>query len=362
MAKNMGEVIRRLRKERDLTQEELAEQIGVTSQAVSKWENNTGLPDISQVVPLANFFGVSTDTLFDFCSEDKEREIKDYEERSLKLRNKGLNEENFVLWREALEKYPGNYTCMSNLSYALASCASQEADTIKQEMYVKEEIALCERILSGCTDPDFRSGALQLLVYAYGNNMYSFADEEKAVHYANMSCSLWVSTDILLEKAYFTEEGKKEAARIVDTNLLDFMDLISSELQYNKEGSIEEQILFCRTAITLWKILIPDDNYLFYHCRIYYLYKDIARLSARLGRREDVLEALKMAKKHAVQFDNRPEGKVYFTSPFVLHAYSDSAGCTKNYTESDYELFLNNLKDSCFDFIRDDPEFIALSK
>ena len=49
-----------LRNLRGFTQEELAEQIGVTSQAVSKWENNTGLPDISQVVPLANFFGVST--------------------------------------------------------------------------------------------------------------------------------------------------------------------------------------------------------------------------------------------------------------------------------------------------------------
>ena len=77
MSENMGEVIRRLRKERDLTQEELAEQIGVTSQAISKWENNTGLPDISQVIPLANFFGVSTDTLFDYCSEEKKKKIEE---------------------------------------------------------------------------------------------------------------------------------------------------------------------------------------------------------------------------------------------------------------------------------------------
>ena len=53
-----------MRKERNLTQEELAEQLGVTFQAVSKWENDTGLPDISQVIPLATVFNVSTDVLF----------------------------------------------------------------------------------------------------------------------------------------------------------------------------------------------------------------------------------------------------------------------------------------------------------
>ena len=61
MKETMGQIIRRLRKERNLTQEELAEQLDVTFQAVSKWENDAGMPDISQVVPIANVFGVSTD-------------------------------------------------------------------------------------------------------------------------------------------------------------------------------------------------------------------------------------------------------------------------------------------------------------
>ena len=60
----IGKNVKRLRGERKWTQEELAERLNVSAQAILKWENGNGLPDISQVVPLANVFGVSTDVLF----------------------------------------------------------------------------------------------------------------------------------------------------------------------------------------------------------------------------------------------------------------------------------------------------------
>ena len=63
MQHSIGKMIKELRKNRGLTQEELAEKIGVTAQAISKWENESGMPDLSQIVPLAHVFGVSTDTL-----------------------------------------------------------------------------------------------------------------------------------------------------------------------------------------------------------------------------------------------------------------------------------------------------------
>ncbi len=79
MVHSIGQTIKKLRKEHNLTQEELAEQLNVTAQAVSKWENETGLPDISQVVPLANVFGVPTNVLFGTanvnCDEEVERII-----------------------------------------------------------------------------------------------------------------------------------------------------------------------------------------------------------------------------------------------------------------------------------------------
>ena len=74
MATTMGQIIKKLRKGRGFTQEELAERLGVTYQAISKWENDSGMPDISQIVPLASIFDVSTDFLFgiDNTSETEE--------------------------------------------------------------------------------------------------------------------------------------------------------------------------------------------------------------------------------------------------------------------------------------------------
>ncbi len=55
MEKTIGNVIRELRLSRNLTQEQLAENLNITAQAISKWENNIGMPDISQVAPIAHF-------------------------------------------------------------------------------------------------------------------------------------------------------------------------------------------------------------------------------------------------------------------------------------------------------------------
>lgn len=60
---NFGKNILELRRKNNITQEELAAQLGVTAAAVSKWENNYTLPDIFMLCALADFFDVSTDRL-----------------------------------------------------------------------------------------------------------------------------------------------------------------------------------------------------------------------------------------------------------------------------------------------------------
>ncbi len=63
MSISIGENIKIMRHKCGFTQEQLAAQLSVTPQAVSKWENGGGLPDLSLIVPLAQIFGITTDTL-----------------------------------------------------------------------------------------------------------------------------------------------------------------------------------------------------------------------------------------------------------------------------------------------------------
>ena len=76
---SIGNNIKQLRLNRGITQEQLAEQLHISGQAVSKWENNTAMPDIACLPLLADFFGVTIDELMDYklnALTNKERFVK----------------------------------------------------------------------------------------------------------------------------------------------------------------------------------------------------------------------------------------------------------------------------------------------
>ena len=71
----IGENIKRLRKQKGITQDTLAEHMHVSTAAVSKWERNESLPDISLVIPLASYFNVSTDEILGLDTAKNEEKI-----------------------------------------------------------------------------------------------------------------------------------------------------------------------------------------------------------------------------------------------------------------------------------------------
>lgn len=71
----IGEVIRRYRKEKNMTQEEMAKRLGVTAPAVNKWERGKGQPDISLLAPIARLLGITLETLLSYNEQLSNEEI-----------------------------------------------------------------------------------------------------------------------------------------------------------------------------------------------------------------------------------------------------------------------------------------------
>ena len=115
---NIGNKIRQLRKHRGITQEQLAECIGISFQAISKWENNIALPDITLAPVLASYFGVSIDELFDFNLKEIECDVKKITDKAYEFRESNPSESRRIL-EEGLKKYPENDVLLNNLLYVL---------------------------------------------------------------------------------------------------------------------------------------------------------------------------------------------------------------------------------------------------
>ena len=102
----IGAVIRKYRKEKEMTQEEMAGCLGVTASAVNKWENGNTLPDVALLAPVARLLGITTDTLLSYREKLTEREISEIgEELRQCVKEKGL-EAAFVFSEEKIREYP----------------------------------------------------------------------------------------------------------------------------------------------------------------------------------------------------------------------------------------------------------------
>lgn len=85
MMETFGQRLQRLRKEKGLTQEDIANVISITPQSVSKWENDLSTPDIATLPTLANFLGVTCDTLLGNEVEAIVSTVKDSQKLLLKI-------------------------------------------------------------------------------------------------------------------------------------------------------------------------------------------------------------------------------------------------------------------------------------
>lgn len=354
---NIGITIKKFRHQQDLTQEQLAEYLNVSVSAVSQWESGKTIPDVSTILALANFFDITLDELFDRASRDKEKEMEKYYALDREYANQGEIKNALSLWREATQKYPGDFTCLIKLAYSLEAMVYSGGESEEIERNAKECIVICERILRDCTESNTRNSALQILVHLYSQKDLSIANEDTAVKYAMMADSLFACREALLEYAYFTEESKEKKKRIKHLNMLNYMDLLTMNLYYGKYEREEDKIDAYNASLTLWKTLIYDENYQFFHCRIQKIYLALAMSYANLQKPSETIDALKKAMYHAKCYDNLPKEELHYTSIFVNAATSDASGFTKNYTFTNADSVIKISKLKVFDFVRKHLDF-----
>jgi len=152
---NIGENILKMRKEKGITQEQLADVLCISAGAVSKWETESSTPDISMLPKIADFFGVSIDKIFGFElteSDTPENIIKkveeitvgfNYEESSVKFDDIKVVmkcDEAISILTDACIKFPNNYTLKSKLCWYKNLSASKHIKEPENYKKAKREV------------------------------------------------------------------------------------------------------------------------------------------------------------------------------------------------------------------------------
>ena len=260
---NIGNKIRELRKQRGITQEQLAKSIGISFQAVSKWENNIALPDITLVPVLASYFGVSMDELFDFNLKEIEHAVRIITEKAYQYRESNPAESRRIL-EEGLKKYPENDILLNNLLYVLDYSVKPD-----------ETIAIASKLIEKTNQNDVKYDALRFLAYAYKAK----GDLESAEAAIEQIPEIYFTK--LTEKAYLLSgKAKFEAAEkqkwISFENLLQMMWKLAE--YYEENGKIDKAIAETKKALNLISIIGNSqfDTY------VKFFSKQIERLKSRL--------------------------------------------------------------------------------
>ena len=151
----LGEKIRSLRKQKNISQEVFANYLGVSFQAVSKWENGNTMPDVTMIPAIASFFGVSTDELFDFNLLEIENQVEKICHESWKYRESDPARAERIL-RDGLQRFPGNDIILNNLLY-----------TLDYQTRADEVITLCKTLIESTKDDSVKYDACRILASCY---------------------------------------------------------------------------------------------------------------------------------------------------------------------------------------------------
>ena len=300
----IGKKIRLLRKNNDITQDKLAAYLGVTPQAVSRWESEICYPDIETLPQIADFFGVGMDELLCYDSIQKESKVKEYLKKAELLTESESLGECLALLREAYAEIPSSFEIQLELAKTL-SALSAEGNPKKNDLM--EAVSLCNHILDYCTDDELRDDTKKTLCDIYSHQL---DNDQMALDIAEKLHSMDYSKEIVKATVLTGEIAFKQA----QTNIMQFADNMWWHM-YNiacvpdiseDHYTVDQKIEIIERSIALFQVVF-DGNYLYYNDRLANSFRQLAMLYLLKGNRGAALDCVEKMAEYAVAFDSLPE-------------------------------------------------------
>ncbi len=330
MTIKIGEKIRELRKKADVNQERFAEYLGVTAQAVSKWEVEGGYPDIELLPSIANFFNISIDELMGFnVMKNQEKIDRMIQQAGAERSRKWYDGTTLAMLRNSIQEFPNHYDLLYSLARALYLTKEPYVFFTEEERRnnLREAISICTRILDDCTDDNLRFRSLQVLAQAYKD----IGEKEKAIDIANRLPLARDSRDMVLPEIL---DGEAKSNQIVQniwllSDMFEFLILNLANSKY--KDNAEKRIELFQKLIRIDEILHENNDYIHENLRLRAAYFWIAEDYMKLKDYSNALDSIEKFAEHSIKFDVLPEVSVYTS---VIY---QGETCPKNKDFGDYK-------------------------
>jgi len=275
---NIGKRIKELRKKNDLTQEKLADYLGVTDKAVSKWETGITTPDLGLILPLARILQVTADELLGGKEAEAEEKRAEFDE---KCQNhwKYDPKEQYQTALRAVGEFPDNYRYQAWLASAEQSMATdpeyrEESEPFNREM-IDRSLRRCNMVIAECPDSVVKHEAIWTAMFS----CKIAGRREEALRYAEM---LPQHTPYTRDKALLCcLEGEKLLThqQKLAFNALESLCIALLESWRFAQEETPQVRAALDTAEGVLNAVFPDGNAQHFHRHLYFVAEKRAELA-----------------------------------------------------------------------------------
>ncbi|MCR5087528.1 MAG: helix-turn-helix transcriptional regulator [Lachnospiraceae bacterium] len=348
---DLKNTLRTLRRQKNVTQENLANHLGITPQSVGKWERGEGYPDITLLPKIALYFGITVDELLNVDKARIEEKINAYKEESRLLNNKGDMKKNLELWEKAYKEFPNDFGVMVKLMYAISLDSSNYEDPMPEDK-LRRITELGETVLSMSTDKDYRESVIQMLCCSYSGN-----DDKTALQYADMGGNFYVNQSSLRCHVLSGEEGVKASQEYLNS-LIREAAMTAYGIPRKSTLSYEETVEAYTFGIDIIKRLYSDGNYGFDNYTLANNYYRLAHVHSEVQNADKTIEMLRECCKHTLEFDRVRDLDFDYTALMVNRLQQKQGDVLMTNTCNTAYIHMKLLEEKkVFDYIRDDERF-----